>query len=201
MTTIRTAFFSLVTTFCLCAFGQIKDSVIVYHFYKFSNDKEVKVKLKTGQSLSIRLKDSIDDSKYILSSEEYFEGYFSKIIDNSLIIKCWDHGKTLYYKDSVLQAYTFAKKQPPFIATVDLDRIYYFECVRKSSVVFNTISLLSSITALVIAPAVSYNYSSGSFNSDRYLSILKPSVIGTALGFTIGLSLSSKKFKIRPTRL
>jgi hypothetical protein len=199
-TAVKTFLVFVFTTFHFCAFGQSKDSVTIHSFYKFQSDKLVKVKLKPGQMIDIRLNEYVDTIKGCAVRKEYYTGYFSKLTDSTIVIKCFDHGKTINCKDSTIRINVMAEKHRDFNATINLDRIYYIELTRKSSSAFFYIGIVSVVTALVVAPAVSYNYSTGTFNSERYLSIMKPCLIGTALGFSYAITIGNKNLKIRPTR-
>jgi len=57
----------------------------------------------------------------------------------------------------------------------------------------------SLITALVIAPLASYNFSKQTFNSFKYLSIVKPSLFVFAVGMTINLSFNHRRLNLKPS--
>lgn len=45
------------------------------------------------QMIDIRLNEYVDTIKGCAVRKEYYTGYFSKLTDSTIVIKCFDHGK------------------------------------------------------------------------------------------------------------
>ena len=84
------------------------------------------------------------------------------------------------------------------VAKVDIDYISYrsknAEAYHNSGLVITT---LGALTALVVAPLVSLNYSEGAFNSDRYFRWAGISLGATGVGVAMTLGTKKRGFQLQ----
>ena len=175
-----------------------KDTLIVFETkqkFEFERWKNTtKKKLKAGKGIEVVLKEG--DSSHTIY------GFLSDANERSLrIVPQWEiisfdtcdflSSSTTYYFENSL-------------ATIPVNNIKSLEYDANYPLIPYSLGYLSLITATVVAPLVSIDKNSpNKFNSQRYKSIVFPSLIGAGIGFTIGYSLSGGKnrFKLKPTSL
>lgn len=158
-------------------FSQVSDTVKIKQKIEFEKYHSGKTKkLKQGHFLEVVL--SNKDTSHVQSGE------LIGLNDSFLIID-------LSYEELNLdkENYTFRESfhyETPtkiFIPIHSIERLSYES---KGSMVFAAIGSISMLTALFIAPIASIDKSEpNNFNSKRYTNLIKPALIGTAIGLTV----------------
>ncbi len=179
--------------------GQTSASQAKYLFHKIN--KQNSFNLKEGKGIDVYLLDSITkvgNNLYEFKSKHYLGGSFKELNDSSFVfIKNYEELEISNLDSSFQQTIRFPKEE---ITYLPIDKIKYIEYYQNGGDIFNAIGGISLLSAIIIAPLVSINYSKGTFNSDRYFSIVKPSLIGLAIGLPLSYPFTSKRLVIKPIR-
>ncbi|GIV40843.1 MAG: hypothetical protein KatS3mg034_0153 [Vicingaceae bacterium] len=152
-----------------------------FEFEKYNNGKIKKLK----QGTYIEVVSYNKDTTHIQS------GDLIDLNDSLLIIN-------MSFEDFKLvkENFTFSKYfiyETPYKTSIPINSIDYLSYESKGLFVFASLGGVSLFTALIIAPLVSIDRSApNNFNSKRYTSIMRPALIGTAVGLTIGFDTMIK---------
>jgi hypothetical protein len=198
MTTFRSSIAIICFIQALGLTAQI-DSVVKYDFFGYRNNKIHR--LKTGRFLTVYMRDTIEAGTEAKIYEKT-EGDLISRTDSFLLIDFSENKTSYFYKDSSKTTTTNARYDEypgPFITKIPYERINYLEYEPKVTPIFGGIAAISLITALVIAPLASYNFSKQTFNSFKYLSIVKPSLFVFSVGMTINLSFNHRRLNLKPS--
>lgn len=175
------------------SFGQAKDSVKTFEFYKYRNDK--KVKLKTGKPIVVFLK---KDTLESLTIDKFLSGNFYSLNDSSIILNCYRSETTLLYKDSVKRISSYNSKPylPQGRQSIPITKIDYIHRESNSSEAISAFAALGLVAA-IISPIISYNSSQNKFNSKRYYSIMIPGYSSFIILGTISVLIDTRKIKVK----
>ena len=156
------------------------------NLYKHGTAKERKI--KKNRFVKVTLDENHWFSGQIISKSDSFlyitYNYETLIEENDSITKVTNYDVIDYDSESCVG--------------LNLNDIDYVDYETQFGLVSATVGSLSLLTALVVAPLVSYGYKSGEFNSDRYLNIMKYSLPTAAVGFSLYFAFGNRKFSIRP---
>ena len=91
--------------------------------------------------------------------------------------------------------YTFNENfiyETPYKISIPINSIDYLSHPSNGYVVFSSIGAVSLLTTLIIAPLASIDRSEpNNFNGKRYTNIMRPALIGTAIGLTISYTFGA----------
>ena len=167
------------------------------HMYKLP-DKQCKRTIKKGAYIEVGIKYYNKDS---LRTEDLFEGNFLELKKDSIFMDLGRKTKYIYQDEGILEQNIIsrgfcAKPLPYKEEMISLDDISLIKYRNKSAIVFRKISTItfwtSFLTTIMVAPLASINYKQGTFNFDRYKTIVAVGGAGIAVSIPI-LILSGKK--------
>ena len=183
-----------------------------YSFLKYNKNKSVK--LKKGTEVSIYMYGVFDSLTKVTTTYSYY-GTLNTLNDSLLNIDC----RAIQFKtkrdSTIKQSYSPNETKSvnretildcqtshnycinPLTKSIDIKSIEYLNYTPKIRSVFETFEGLSMVTLLLVAPLISYNYSNGTFNGERYLSIAGPSLLTTATFAALIFSFDGRKVKIK----
>jgi hypothetical protein len=154
--------------------------------YKFETAKEKKI--KNNRFVNVTLDENHWLSGQIVSKTDSFlfitYNYETVIEENDSIRKITNYDVVDYDSESCVG--------------LNLNDIDYIDYDTQVGWISASIGSLSLLTALIVAPLVSYGYKSGEFNSERYLNIMKYSLPTAAVGFSLYFAFGNRKFSVRP---
>lgn len=167
-----------------------------YTFVKERNGKPKQV--ARGRALTLYLEDTttIGAARYL---EHSMTGRLIAVNGDSLWFDTY--GEKLSSGDRTTRrtleiARTYSS--PDLAQALPLQRIQAVHLERKGKGWADFVLGTSSFCALLVAPAVGYEFKEGRFNGDRYVSFLVPSLIGVGTGAV--LKLLTKPMRLQPVR-
>lgn len=167
-----------------------------YTFVKERNGKPKKV--ARGRTIALYLEDTttIGAARYL---EHSMSGHLLAVNGDSLWLDAYEEklssgDRTTQRNLVIARSYN----SPDLTQTLPLERIQAVYLERKGKGWADFVLGGSSFCALLVAPAVGYDFKAGRFNGDRYVSFLVPSLIGVGTGAV--LKLLTKPMRLRPVR-
>jgi hypothetical protein len=187
-----------IIAYCLfmMLFGFAYSQIDRLHIYKLP-DKQNKRTIKKEAYLEVGVRYYNKDS---LKSEDLFEGKFLEVRNDSLIIDLERRITFVRFENGMLKQESLSKgfdtKPLPYIEeAVPLSEISMIRYRSKPAKVFRKIGTItfwtSFATIALVAPLASINYRQGTFNFDRYKTIIMAGGIG------IGISIPMLVFSGR----
>ncbi|MDP3927496.1 MAG: hypothetical protein Q8R57_00590 [Bacteroidota bacterium] len=194
--------FSILTVLLLLSkisVGQTSDLRTKYRFYKLNSNRPHY--LKKGKSIDVYIIDSVENSGnefYVFKTKHIFEGGLRELNDTFLTIDIYSEYLSVANKDSSFnQTIDFVVDRQ---VSFPIDRIKHIQYETTAGGVFGVIAGLSLFSTIFIAPLASINYSNGKFDTERFIAIAKPSLIGSLVGLTLYYSFETRQLQIKPNR-
>lgn len=177
-----------------------------YKYLINSLDSTKVVKIPEDRNINIYYKEELTDSIYNYKSLNGL-GYIDSIYDDSLILSLYQMDINLWNGDYTETLYTTTSSDgedtPNFLASIDLNTKPKIGFSTNTSDALQTISAIGMatgfFTALILAPVLSIDYSSGDFRDQRYYKIAGYSLGVGAISATLSLFSGSKNYTIIPT--
>lgn len=177
----------------LMIWGQVNSNQKAFTFQKLNSNKLRS--FKQGTYLGFVIKDTCHTN----NCEEKFNRVQGKLIsasDSGIVIDVTYQETKTYYHDSIVETKLYADFVPienkKFRILISNDKIKYIEYQPKSSVLTGIIGSTALLTATIIAPITSIKYSTGTFNSTKYFSIVVPSLITSTISFATYFALEKE---------
>lgn len=161
-----------------------------------SNGKPIYV--DDGDYFTIVLNDSVDDQLKTTTSTTY-EGYLLQKSDQSLTFHVLSFEQQIQKHDRLVQrSFEPVTDSLEIIQEIRLDNIDFVSRQTNVGGMCVLTGTLACLTAVFVAPLVSFNYRNGTFNSNRYLNIMKFSLPTAAVSLGIYYAFGSRTFHITP---
>lgn len=167
-------------------------------FYKFDTGKKVNV--RKDKSVTITLLNTSDgrgNNDYNFGTTHVLEGELIALNDTFLSISKNYEELIIATKDSSYEQSTRIPYDKVAAFNIPLNDIKYIEYTPKAGDVGGVVAGLSVLSAIFVAPLASLNYKTWDFNRDTYVAIMKPSLIGAVVGFTLQFSFSTRKVTVK----
>jgi hypothetical protein len=153
---------------------------------------------KQGTYFGFIIKDACIDSN-CKGKFNLIQGQLISISDSGIVIDLTYQETRTSYNDSIVEVKLYAdfvpvpnNKQRILIPN---NNIQYIKYSPKSRVSMGLLGSAGLLTAAIIAPLISINYSTGTFNSSIYFSTVVPSLITATISFATYFSFHTRKFK------
>jgi len=176
-----------------------------YKYLINSLDSTEAVMIPEDRNIELYYEEQLVDSIYTHKSF-YGLGFLDSICDDSILVAIYEMDISLWSEESydgvTNTTSVYGNLTPSFLATIDLYNMPVLGFSTNGSDVFQSLSafgMASGIfTALILAPLLSINYSSGEFRSQRYYRIAGYSLMAASISIPIYLLSMPKSYTIIP---
>jgi hypothetical protein len=159
------------------------------------------VLLKKGRAITVDLIDTISSVRSEITARHSYSGLLEAMDTTSLTLI--QGSEEEYYSSETITCSVWTHHElidSNWRQTIPLDQIALIRQTIRLPQYGAYIGGLSFLTAVIIAPLICMNYQEGTFNGEKYLSIVKPCLIGGGVAILLNLGGSERRLVVSPLR-